>query len=214
MYKIIQKEILNPTVTSMHIEAPAVANPTVTSMHIEAPAVATKAQPGQFIILRVEEEGERIPLTIADADPQAGTVRIIFQTVGATTWKLAQKKAGEFISDFAGPLGNATYTNGLKKVAVVGGGVGCAIAYPVAKKLHRLGCEVHTVCGFRSKDSVILDEEMQAISVKHILCTDDGSAGQKGVVTDALSFGDDEICLPFNRGLPPENHCIHEPNHD
>ena len=171
MYKIIQKEILNPTVTSMHIEAPA---------------VAAKAQPGQFIILRVDEEGERIPLTIADADPQAGTVRIIFQTVGATTWKLAQKKAGEFISDFAGPLGNATYTNGLKKVAVVGGGVGCAIAYPVAKKLHRLGCEVHTVCGFRSKDNVILDEEMQAISVKHILCTDDGSAGRKGVVTDAL----------------------------
>ena len=171
MYRIIKKEILNPATTSMWIDAPAVAK---------------KAQPGQFIILRVDEDGERIPLTIADTNPDEGSVRIIFQAVGATTLKLSQKQEGDFIQDFAGPLGNATFTNGLKKVAVIGGGVGCAIAYPVAKKLHRMGCEVHFVAGFRNRDAVILQEDCEKISDRYILCTDDGSAGKKGVVTDAL----------------------------
>lgn len=171
MYRILKKEVLNPSVISMHIEA--------------AP-IAAKAQPGQFIILRVDEDGERIPLTIADADPLKGTVRIIFQTVGATTQKLAYKNEGDYISDFAGPLGKPTVTSGYKKIAIVGGGVGCAIAYPVAKKLHELGCVVHTIAGFRSRDIAILLDDFEAISDKFIVCTDDGSLGTKGLVTDAL----------------------------
>ena len=171
MYRIVKKQCLNPTVTLMKIEAPAVAK---------------AAEPGQFIILRVDEEGERIPLTIADFDREAGTVTIIFQIVGATTQKLNFKEEGEFISDFAGPLGTATHTEGLKKVAVVGGGVGCAIAYPVAKKLHNLGCEVHSIVGFRSKDLLILEDEFKAVSDKMLIMTDDGSYGEKGLVTDAL----------------------------
>ena len=155
-------------------------------MDIEAPLIAKKAEPGQFIILRVDEEGERIPLTIADFDREAGTVSIIFQIVGATTERLNQKEAGEYIQDFVGPLGIQSEVEGLKKVAVVGGGVGCAIAYPVAKKLHQLGAEVHSIVGFRNQDLVILEKEFEAVSDKLLIQTDDGSYGKKGLVTDAL----------------------------
>lgn len=171
MFKIIRKKELNPTVTLMEIEAPLVAK---------------KAEPGQFIILRVDENGERIPLTIADYDRIAGTVTIIFQIVGATTAILNQKNEGEYISDFVGPLGRATHTDGLKKVAVVGGGVGCAIAYPVAKKLHEEGCQVHSIIGFRNKDLLILEDEFRAASDNLVIMSDDGSVGEKGLVTDAL----------------------------
>ena len=162
MYKIVKKEILNPTVTKMDILAPAVAK---------------KAEPGQFIILRVSEDGERIPLTVADFDRDNGTVTIIFQIVGATTKELNAKKEGDFISDFVGPLGKPSALSGLKKVAVVGGGVGCAIAYPVAKKLHELGAEVHSVVGFRNRDLIILEKEFSSVSVSsfvdfHILLKD------------------------------------------
>lgn len=161
-------------------------NPTVTLMKINAPKVARKCEPGQFIILRTDEDSERIPLTIADFDRQAGTVTIIFQIVGATTEKLNHMNVGDCLQDFVGPLGKATETDGLKKVAVVGGGVGCAIAYPVAKKLHELGVEVHSVVGFRNKDLVILEDEFRNASTKFVLMSDDGSAGEKGLVTDAL----------------------------
>lgn len=171
MFKIVKKKVLNPTVTLMEIDAPAIAK---------------KAEPGQFIILRVDDEGERIPLTVADFDREAGTVTIIFQIVGATTEKLNHKNEGEYIQDFIGPLGVASHTDGLKKVAVVGGGVGCAIAYPIAKKLHNLGCEVHSVVGFRNKDLVILEDEFNAVSDKLCMMTDDGSHGTKGLVTNAL----------------------------
>ena len=171
MYKIVRKKELNPTVTLMDIEAPLVAK---------------KAEPGQFIILRVNEDGERIPLTVADYDREKGTVTIIFQIVGATTELLNHKNEGEYIQDFVGPLGRATKTEGLKKVAVVGGGVGCAIAYPVAKKLHDCGCEVHSIVGFRNKDLVILEDEFSAASNVLKIMTDDGSCGTKGLVTDAL----------------------------
>ena len=171
MYRIVTKKPLNATVTLMEIEAPMVAK---------------KAEPGQFIILRVDEEGERIPLTIAGYDREKGTVTIIFQVVGATTVKLNAKNEGDCLQDFVGPLGNATETKGLKKVAVVGGGVGCAIALPVAQKLHAEGCEVHSVIGFRSKEIVILEDEFRACSSKLKLMTDDGTYGEKGLVTDAL----------------------------
>ncbi len=171
MYRIIKKKVLNPTVVLMDIDAPAVAR---------------RALPGQFIILRTDAEGERIPLTVADYDRERGTVTIIFQVVGATTEKLSHLEEGDYIADFVGPLGKATHTEGLKKVAVVGGGVGCAIAYPVAKKLHEEGCEVHAVIGFRNKDLVILEDEFRAASDKLVLMSDDGSAGRKGLVTDAL----------------------------
>lgn len=171
MYKIVKKEVLNPTVTLMEIDAPLIAK---------------KAEPGQFIILRVDEDGERIPLTVAGYDREAGTVRIIFQIVGATTEKLNHLEEGDCIHDFVGPLGVPTHTDGLKKVCVVGGGVGCAIALPVAEKLHELGCEVHSIVGFRSKDLVILEDEFKACSDKFILMTDDGSYGEKGVVTAPL----------------------------
>lgn len=171
MYKIVRKKELNPTVTLMDIEAPMIAK---------------KAEPGQFIILRVDEDGERIPLTVADFDREKGTVTIIFQIVGATTEKLNHKNEGEYIQDFVGPLGVASHTEGLKKVAVVGGGVGCAIAYPIAKKLHNLGCEVHSIVGFRNKDLVILEDEFNAVSDKLCMMTDDGSHGEKGLVTEAL----------------------------
>lgn len=161
-------------------------NPTVTLMEIDAPYVAKKAQAGQFIILRVDEEGERIPLTVADYDREAGTVTIIFQIVGATTKKLDAKEEGDSICDFVGPLGTPSHTEGLKKVAVVGGGVGCAIAYPVAKKLHEQGAEVHSIVGFRSKDLVILEEQFKQVSDVYKIVTDDGSYGDKGLVTDAL----------------------------
>ena len=171
MYRIVRREELNPTVTLLEIEAPRVAR---------------KAKPGQFIILRVDEMGERMPLTIADSNKETGTVTIIFQIVGATTEKLNHIPEGGFIVDFVGPLGRPTEVEGLKKVAVVGGGVGSAIAYPVAKALHEAGAEVHSVVGFRNKDLVILEKEFRAVSDKFVLMSDDGSAGEKGLVTDAL----------------------------
>ena len=171
MYLILKKEPLNPTVTRMVIDAPHIAR---------------KAEPGQFIILRVHEDGERIPLTIADFDREQGTVTIIFQIVGATTELLNHLEAGDSLHDFVGPLGRPSEVEGLKKVAVVGGGVGCAIAYPIAKKLHQLGAQVHAIVGFRSKDLVILEEEFKAASDKLVVMTDDGSYGEKGLVTNAL----------------------------
>ena len=162
-------------------------NPTVVMMDIEAPLVAKKAEAGQLISLRVNEEGERIPLTVAGYDRENGTVRIIFQTVGATTNLLATKNEGDYIQDFVGPLGKATEVEGLKKGCVVGGGVGCAIALPVAQKLCEIGCEVHSVVGFRSEDLVILEDEFRAASKKLIVMTDDGSYGRRGLVTEALA---------------------------
>ena len=161
-------------------------NATVTQMKILAPAVAKKAQPGQFIILRTDEEGERIPLTVADYDAAEGSVTIIFQVVGATTEALNHMQEGDALHDFVGPLGKATETEGLRRVAVVGGGVGCAIAYPVAKKLFEQGTEVHAVIGFRTKELVILEDEFRAASTKCVCVSDDGSWGDKGLVTDAL----------------------------
>ena len=161
-------------------------NPTVTKMVIEAPLVAKKAQPGQFIIVRPFEDSERIPLTIADFDRQTGTITIIFQIVGGTTMELNQLEAGQSVHDFVGPLGRASELEGLKKVAVVGGGVGCAIAYPTAKRLHELGAEVHSIVGFRSKDLVILEQEFEAVSDHMAKMSDDGTWGEKGLVTNAL----------------------------
>ena len=171
MFKIIRKKRLNPTVTLMDIQAPLIAR---------------KAEPGQFIILRVDEAGERIPLTIADYDREKGTVTIIFQIVGATTEKLNHLEEGDSLHDFVGPLGIASHTEGLKKVAVIGGGVGSAIAYPIAKKLHAQGAEVHAIVGFRNKDLVILEDEFRAVSDLCKVITDDGSYGEKGLVTNAL----------------------------
>ena len=165
-------------------------NPTVTRMDVFAPLIAKKAAPGQFIILRAHQEGERIPLTIADYDSEKGTVSIIFQKVGATTMLLDTLAVGEVIPDFAGPLGKPTELEGLKRVAVIGGGVGCAIAYPIAKKLHQMGCEVDSIVGFRNRDLVILENEFRAVSDRYILVSDDGSTGRRGLVTDALK---DEI---------------------
>ena len=171
MYRIVRKEALKPTVILYEIEAPMVAK---------------KAEPGQFIILRVDENGERIPITIHDYDREKGTVTIIVQTVGATTEKLSHKQQGEFIQDFVGPLGRPTETEGKKKVCVVGGGVGCAIAYPVLKKFHDCGAEVYAVVGFKNKDVVILEDKFKSASDVMKLVTDDGSYGEKGLVTDAL----------------------------
>ncbi len=171
MFKIIKKEVLNPTVIKMDIHAPFIAR---------------KAEPGQFILLRVDEAGERIPLTIADYDRTRGTVSIIYQIVGQSTKSLSIKDEGDYIIDFVGPLGVATHTDGLKKVAIVGGGVGCAIAYPIAKKLHELGAEVHSIIGFRSQELVILEKEFDEVSNQLYIMTDDGSYGEKGLVTHAL----------------------------
>ncbi|MBQ4266497.1 MAG: sulfide/dihydroorotate dehydrogenase-like FAD/NAD-binding protein [Clostridia bacterium] len=171
MFTIVKKERLNPTVTKMVIDAPFVAR---------------KAEPGQFIIFRAHEDSERVPLTIADFDREAGTVTIIYQIVGGSTMELDAMNEGEALCDFVGPLGVATHTEGLKKVAVVGGGVGCAIAYPVTKKLHEQGCEVHAIVGFRNQDLVILEDEFKAASDKLVMMTDDGSRGEKGLVTAAL----------------------------
>ena len=171
MYRIVKKEILNPTVTMMEIEAPL---------------VAAKAEAGQFIILRVDGEGERIPLTVAGYDRAAGTVRIIFQIVGATTYLLNQKEEGECLADFVGPLGEATDVDGLSDVLIVGGGVGCAIALPIAERLSRMGARVTSVIGFRSADLVILEKEFAAASETLITMTDDGSHGRAG-----------NVCLPI-----------------
>ena len=179
MYKIVKKRQLNPTVTMMDIYAPLVAK---------------KAQAGQFIILRADDDGERIPLTVAGYDRINGTVKIIFQVVGDSTMSLNDKKEGEYISDFVGPLGKPTETEGIRKVCIVGGGVGCAIALPVAQRFKELGAEVHSIIGFRNKDLVILEDEFRACSDRLTLMTDDGSYGTKGVVTaplkEAIESGD------------------------
>ena len=171
MYKIVRKKSLNPTVTLMDIDAPLVAK---------------KAKPGQFIILRVDEDGERIPLTVAGYDREKGTVTIIFQVVGATTTLLNHKNEGAYIQDFVGPLGTPSHLDGLKKVCVIGGGVGCAIALPVAQALHEMGAEVTSIVGFRNQDLVILEDEFKACSDHFTMMTDDGSYGKKGNVTVPL----------------------------
>ena len=171
MYKIVKKELLNPTVCKMIISAPLVAK---------------KAEPGQFIILRTNNDSERIPLTIADFNRTEGTVTIIYQIVGGSTMELNRKNEGEYIEDFVGPLGVKSKLENLKKVAVVGGGVGCAIAYPVAKKLNEMGAEVHSIVGFRNKDLIILENEFKKVSDKFVVMTDDGSYGEMGLVTNAL----------------------------
>ena len=175
MYRILTKKSLNPTVTMMEIEAPF---------------VAAKAEPGQFIILRVNDEGERIPLTVAGYDRARGSVRIIFQIVGATTELLNLKEEGEYISDFVGPLGEPTKLDGFRKVCIVGGGVGCAIALPIAERLASLGCEVTSIIGFRSKDLLILEEEFKAASARLFTMTDDGSYGREG-----------NVCVPLREML-------------
>lgn len=170
-YKVVKKNVLNPQIFLIEVEAPLVAK---------------KAEPGQFIILRIDEYGERVPFTIADFDREKGTVTIIVQIVGKTTKDLAQVEEGEEILDFAGPLGTPTPLEGLKKVAVIGGGLGTAIAYPQAKKLHNLGADVTVITGFRNKDLVILEDELKKVSNKLIVATDDGSNGNQGFVTDML----------------------------
>ena len=171
MYKVVRRKALRPTVTQLEIEAPLVAR---------------KAKPGQFIILRVNEEGERIPLTVAGVNPEEGTVKIIFQVVGATTELLNHVPEGGYLQDFVGPLGTATETEGIKKVCIVGGGVGCAIAMPVAQEFHRIGAEVTSIIGFRSEDLVILEDEFNECSDKLYVMTDDGSYGRHGIVTVPL----------------------------
>lgn len=171
MYKVVRRRPLRPTVTMIDVEAPL---------------VAAKAKAGQFIILRVDEEGERIPLTVAGTNPDEGTVKVIFQIVGATTEKLNHVMEGEYLQDFVGPLGNPTETEGIKKVCIVGGGVGCAIAYPVAQEFHRIGAEVTSIIGFRNEDLVILEEEFDACSDRLIIMTDDGSYKREGNVTVPL----------------------------
>lgn len=170
-YKIVKKEMLNPQIFLMEIEAPLVAK---------------KVEPGQFIILRIDEFGERVPFTVADFDREKGTVTVIIQIVGKTTTDLAKLETGDYISDFAGPLGQPTPLDGLKKVAVIGGGLGTAIAYPQAKKLHALGADVTVITGFRDKDLIILKDELEKVSNRLIITTDDGSNGVKGFVTDRL----------------------------
>ena len=171
MYKIVDKKSLNPTVVQIQVEAPLVAN---------------KARPGQFIILRVDEGGERVPFTVAGVNKENGTVKIIYQIVGATTEKLSRKEVGGHIQDFVGPLGVATHIDGLKKVCIVGGGVGCAIAMPIAEALHESGADVTSIIGFRSKDLLILEDEFKAYSDTLRIMTDDGSYGEKGNVTVPL----------------------------
>ena len=171
MYKIVRKKFLNPTVVQMEIESPFVAK---------------KAKPGQFIILRVDEDGERIPLTVAGTNKEEGTTKIIFQVVGATTEKLKHKEEGDYISDFVGPLGVATHTEGIKRVCIIGGGVGCAIAMPVAQEFHHLGANVTSIIGFRNKDLLILEDEFKEASDRLVVMTDDGSYGRHGNVTVPL----------------------------
>ena len=168
MYQIVEKKVLNPTVVQLRIKAPLVAN---------------KARPGQFIILRVDEDGERIPLTVAGVDRAAGTVKIIYQIVGATTEALSHKEQGDYLQDFVGPLGVPTHLDGLKKVCIVGGGVGCAIALPIAEALHEMGADVTSIVGFRNRDLLILEDEFQACSNRLVVMTDDGSYGRHGNVT-------------------------------
>lgn len=171
MYKIVTKRILNPTMTQLEIDAPL---------------VASKAKPGQFIILRVDEDGERIPLTIAGSNKKEGTVKIIYQVVGATTEKLNHLNEGDYLHDFVGPLGMPTKTDGIRKVCIIGGGAGCAIALPVAEEFSRLGAEVTSIIGFRNKDVVILEDEFRKCSNNLIIMSDDGSYQRKGNVTIPL----------------------------
>ena len=171
MFRIVEKDILNPTITRLVIEAPFVAK---------------KAQPGQFIILRTYADSERIPFTVAGTDPEKGTVTIIYQIVGASTLELNQIKVGESLADFVGPLGKPSELEGLKHVAIVGGGAGCAIAYPLAYKLHQLGADVCSVAGFRNKDLVILEKEFEELGIKPLIYTVDGSYGEKGFPTQSL----------------------------
>ena len=180
MFKIINKKALNPTVIMMDIDAPLVAK---------------KAEPGQFVILRVDGDGERIPLTVAGFDREKGWVKIIFQVVGATTEKLKHLEIGDYIEDFVGPLGNKTETEGLKDVCVVGGGVGCAIAFPVAEKLFKQGCNVTNIIGFRNKDLIILEEEFKNCSTNFHIMTDDGSYGEQG-----------NVCIPLEKLLASGKH--------
>ncbi len=170
-YKIVTKKVLNPQIFLMEVEAPLVAR---------------RAEPGQFIILRIDEYGERVPFTIADFDREKGTITIIVQIVGKTTQDLSQLEQGDELLDFAGPLGVPTHLEGLKKVAVIGGGLGTAIAYPQAKKLHAMGADVTVITGFRNKDLIILEDEVKAVSNRCIIATDDGSNGCQGFVTDKL----------------------------
>ncbi len=174
------------------IKAVEALNAEVTRMVIEAPAIARKIKPGQFIMLRIDEAGERIPLTMNDCDPDAGTVTIVFQAVGATTSQLAQMKPGEALLDFAGPLGNPTELEGAKRVCVIGGGLGTAIAFPQAKWLFEQGAEVDVITGFRNKDLILLEKEIAENSTRQIIMTDDGSNGNKGLVTQALQQRIDE----------------------
>ncbi len=167
-------------------------NPEVTKMVVEAPAISKKILPGQFIMLRIDEYGERIPLTVNDSDAQAGTVTIVFQAVGATTMQLAAMKAGESLLDFVGPLGRPTELEGAKRVCVIGGGLGCAIAYPQAKWLYEHGVQVDVITGFRNKDLILLEDEFGKVSNRQIIMTDDGSNGNKGLVTNALQTRIDE----------------------
>ncbi len=171
MFPIVKKRVLNETVTLMEIEAPLVAR---------------KALPGQFIIFRIDEEGERIPLTIAGYDREKGTVTIIFQKVGYTTMKLDTLNEGDALLDFVGPLGEPSHTEGIKRAAVIGGGLGVAIAYPQAKALHEAGCEVDLIVGFRNEHLIILKDELAAACTDLTIMTDDGSNGNKGFVTQAL----------------------------
>ncbi|HIT84797.1 MAG TPA: sulfide/dihydroorotate dehydrogenase-like FAD/NAD-binding protein [Candidatus Ornithomonoglobus intestinigallinarum] len=170
-YKIVTKKVLNPQIFLMEVEAPL---------------IAAKAEPGQFIILRIDEYGERVPFTIADFDREKGTVTIIVQIVGKTTRDLAEVPEGAELLDFVGPLGMPTPLEGIKKAAVIGGGLGTAIAYPQAKKLHSMGADVTVITGFRDKDLIILEDELNAVSDRLIITTDDGSNGLKGFVTDRL----------------------------
>ena len=216
MYKITEKVALNPTVTKMVIEAPLIAK---------------KAKPGQFIIVRPFEDSERIPLTVAGYDREAGTVEIIFQIVGGTTMELNSLNVGDSVHDFVGPLGRATEVEGLKKVCVVGGGVGCAIALPIAKELHDQGCVVHSVIGFRNKDLLILEDEFKACSDELRIMTDDGSYGTKGCGhrRTGRAGGSRQPVRPGHHYRPadhdevrgqdlpearPEEHRFHEPHHD
>ncbi|MBR2917070.1 MAG: sulfide/dihydroorotate dehydrogenase-like FAD/NAD-binding protein [Clostridia bacterium] len=171
MFKIARKEVLNPAVSLIEVEAPYIAK---------------KAEPGQFIILRVDEKGERIPFTIADYDREKGTITIIYQKVGASTEYLDTLEAGDYILDFVGPLGVASHFENVKKVAVIGGGLGTAIAYPQAKKLHSLGAEVDMINGFRNKEMIIIEDECKNACTNLYTMTDDGSNGNKGFVTAKL----------------------------
>jgi ferredoxin--NADP+ reductase len=216
LYEIVYKKDLNPTVCLMDIKAPFIAN---------------KAKAGQFIILRVNEQGERIPLTVAATDKDKGTVTIIFQKVGKTTIELGELKTGECLQDFVGPLGRASEFEGMKHVAVIGGGVGCAIAYPQAKALHDLGAEVDLITGFRDKDLVILEDEMRAASTNLFICTDDGSYVEKALVTDVLkrridqgdqirsryryrSADNDEVRSETHKRIQYPDYCFNEPDND